>query len=127
MSAKPSSHPHARSAWTDERLDDLVRVIRDGFARNEADHQAMREEMNTRCAQIDRRLDRNEDRFDRIDDRFDRVDDRFDRIDLRFERMDQRFERMEDRFATFQRVMAIGMLGIAGTVLATLAATVTKL
>jgi hypothetical protein len=33
-----------RPVWTDERLDDLSQSIREGFARNEAEHLAMREE-----------------------------------------------------------------------------------
>ena len=36
--------PH-RALWTDERLDDLNQTIRDGFARNDGDHQELRSEM----------------------------------------------------------------------------------
>ena len=34
-----------RAAWTNERLDDLAESIRSGFARNDAEHLAMRSEM----------------------------------------------------------------------------------
>jgi uncharacterized coiled-coil DUF342 family protein len=34
-----------RPVWTDERLDDLSRSVREGFARNDAEHLAFREEM----------------------------------------------------------------------------------
>jgi hypothetical protein len=60
-------HPQ-RTTWTDERLDDLAQTMRDGFARNDADHRAMRQEMR--------------EGFDRIDQRFDRLDSRVDSLQL---------------------------------------------
>jgi hypothetical protein len=34
-----------QTSWTDERLDDLNQSIRDGFARNDREHQEFRQEM----------------------------------------------------------------------------------
>ncbi|MBN8868498.1 MAG: hypothetical protein J0H66_01290 [Solirubrobacterales bacterium] len=80
-------HPH-RTAWTDERLDDLAQSVRDGFSRNDADHRLIRQEIR--------------EGFDRVDARFERVDARFDQMDSRFERIDARFERVDDRFSDLQ-------------------------
>ena len=54
-----------RSAWSDERLDDLAGYMRGGFA-----------SVDQRFAQID-------DRFAQIDQRFAQIDDRFDRLEDR--------------------------------------------
>jgi hypothetical protein len=56
---------HERSAWSDERLDDLAGYTRDGFAR-----------MDQRFVQIDQRFTQIDQRFARIDERFDRLEDR---------------------------------------------------
>ena len=37
-----------QTSWTDRRLDDLNQSIRDGFARNDREHQEFRQEMQ-RC------------------------------------------------------------------------------
>ncbi|MBN8866613.1 MAG: hypothetical protein J0H98_03570 [Solirubrobacterales bacterium] len=49
---------HERSAWSDERLDDLARFTRDGFAN-----------VDRRFAQIDQRLTQMDQRLDRMEDR----------------------------------------------------------
>lgn len=56
---------HERSAWSDERLDDLASYTRDGFVR-----------MDQRFAQIDQRFTQIDQRFAQIDERFDRLEDR---------------------------------------------------
>jgi hypothetical protein len=60
-------HPQ-RSTWTDERLDDLSQVMRDGFARTDAELRALRQE--TRDG-LDRLSTEMRDGFARNDDRFD--------------------------------------------------------
>jgi len=57
-----------RPTWTDERLDDLSQPVRDGFARNEADHRSMRQELR--------------EGFDRIDQRFVQQAARIDSLQL---------------------------------------------
>ena len=47
-----------RSAWSDERLDDLAGYMRGGFA-----------SVDQRFAQIDQRFAQIDDRFDRLEDR----------------------------------------------------------
>ena len=83
MAVQP--HPH-RSTWTDERLDDLAATVRDGFARNDAEHRSMRQEMRDGFDRIDARFDRMDGRFDRMDDRFDAIQTslagRIDRLQL---------------------------------------------
>ncbi len=49
-----------RDAWTDARLDDLVRHMDKSFDR-----------IDTRFEQVDARFDRLESRFDRLESRFD--------------------------------------------------------
>ena len=41
-----------RTAWTNERLDDLAESVRSGFARNDADHREMRAEMHQGFAEL---------------------------------------------------------------------------
>lgn len=117
MVSQPHTDRPSGSAWTDERLDDLVQVIRDGFARNEEDHRQFREEMRAMEA-------RTEARFDQVDDRFDRMDDRFDRMDFRFDeqngRNDDRFSRLESRFDSLQRTLVVGMFSLTTAMLATM-------
>lgn len=93
---------HERSAWSDERLDDLAAYTRDGFAR-----------MDQRFAQIDQR--------------FAQIDQRFTQIDQRFAQIDERFDRLEDRIAALQRTLVIGMFGLTGTLMATMLAIVLRL
>jgi hypothetical protein len=87
-------HPQ-RSTWTDERLDDLLQVMRDGFARNDAEHLAMRQEMREGFEQVDRRFERMEDR------------------------MDQRFDQLASRVDSLQLALIIGMIGLIATMIAT--------
>jgi tellurite resistance protein len=47
----------AREAWTDERLDDLTKRVDAGFARNDAEFRALRNEMNARFNATDTRFD----------------------------------------------------------------------
>ena len=81
-------HPQ-RTTWTDERLDDLNQTVRDGFARNDAEHRAIRQEMR----------------------------EGFDRVDQRFDRIDQRFERIDERFDALQRALIIAMAGLVTAIL----------
>jgi len=46
-----------QTSWTDERLDDLNLTIRDGFARNDMEHQAFRQEMREFRAETNGRFD----------------------------------------------------------------------
>jgi hypothetical protein len=69
-------HPQ-RSTWTDERLDDLSQVMRDGFARTDAELRALRQE--TRDG-LDRLSTEMRDGFARQDERSARNDDRFDAL-----------------------------------------------
>jgi hypothetical protein len=48
--------PH-RISWTDERLDDLNRTVRDGFARNDREHEAFRQEMREMRTEFSARMD----------------------------------------------------------------------
>lgn len=57
--------PH-RALWTDERLDDLNQTIRDGFARNDRDHQEFRAEMREFRSEMNERFDRQSERFDSL-------------------------------------------------------------
>ena len=57
----------ARATWTDERLDDLARVIERGFDG------------------VGSRMDRVGSRMDRLDARMDRLDARMDRLEARFD------------------------------------------
>jgi len=98
-----------RSAWSDERLDDLAGYMRGGFA-----------SVDQRFAQIDQR-------FAQIDQRFAQIDQRFAQIDQRFAQIDDRFDRLEDRIAALQRTLLVGMFGLAGTLLATMFAIVLRL
>ena len=69
----------ARATWTDERLDDLARVIERGF-------------------------DGVGSRMDRVGSRMDRVGSRMDRLDARMDRLDARMDRLEARFDGLQRL-----------------------
>jgi hypothetical protein len=53
-----------REAWTDERLDDLVRHMDQGFERVERDVRDLKAEMDGRFQQVDSRFDRLDARFD---------------------------------------------------------------
>lgn len=46
-----------QTSWTDERLDDLNQSIRDGFARNDREHQEFRLEMRAFRAETNERFD----------------------------------------------------------------------
>lgn len=46
-----------RISWTDERLDDLNQTIRDGFDRNDREHEAFRQEMREMRTEIASRMD----------------------------------------------------------------------
>jgi hypothetical protein len=48
--------PH-RISWTDERLDDLNQTMRDGFARNDREHEAFRREMREMRSDFTSRMD----------------------------------------------------------------------
>lgn len=67
-----------RERWTDDRMDDLVVRVDNGFA-----------QVDQRFAQIDQR-------FAQVDQRFAQVDQRFDQIDQRFAQVDQRFAEVHD-------------------------------
>jgi hypothetical protein len=41
-----------RPVWTDERLDDLSQSVREGFARNDVEHLALREEVRAMAFEI---------------------------------------------------------------------------
>ena len=81
-----------REAWTDERLDDLVQHMDQGFDR-------LTREMDGRFARVE--TDARELRTE-MDARFARVDDRFDRIEVRFEGLE---ERITSRFEWLWRLM----------------------
>ncbi len=100
---------HERSAWTDERLDDLARYTQDGF-----------HAMDQRFVQIDLR-------FVQIDERFAQIDKRFAQMDKRFAQIDGRFDGLDDRLASLQRVLVVGMFGLSGTLLATMLAIILRL
>ncbi len=51
-----------RNTWNDDRLDELAKDVKAGFAKVDA-------------------------RFDKVDARFDRVDARFEKVDAKFERL----------------------------------------
>lgn len=118
VSRYPGGMPvsHERSAWTDERLDDLVRYTRDGFRT-----------MDQRFTQIDQRFVQIDERFIQIDRRFVQMDDRFTQLEARFGQMDGRFDGLEGRLAALQRTLVIGMFGLSGTLLATMLAIVLRL
>ena len=62
-------------------------------------------------------------RFDVIDAKFDLVDERFRSVDRRFDMLDQRFNSLESQLGNIHnwlRVMVIGFLGFATTVVATI-------
>ena len=46
-----------REAWTDERLDDLNRMVDEGFREMGEEFRAVRAGMNTRLERVDARLD----------------------------------------------------------------------
>lgn len=86
-------HPQ-RSTWTDERLDDLSRSVRDGFERVDADIRELRGETR---------------------EGFARSDQRFDQLEQRFE---QRFDRLASRLDSLQLTLIVGMTGLIGTIIA---------
>ena len=83
-----------RESWTDERLDDLQREMRQGFGR------------------VD-------ERFEQVDRRLGEVDRRLEQVDRRLEQVDQRLGRVEEGFFALQRTlmatggaMIVGLFGI---------------
>ena len=60
------------------------------------DVENLRDEMNSRFAQVD-------ERFAKVDERFAKVDARFDQMDARFHQMDKRFDQMDERFEEVRR------------------------
>jgi hypothetical protein len=87
----------AREAWTDERLDDLVKRIDQGFREQREETRALRAEMNTRFEAVDARFERMEARMDA----------KFDALNARF---DARFDALNARFEAMQRLMISALL-----------------
>ena len=58
----------------------------------------LRDEMNSRFAQVDERFANVDERFAKVDARFDRMDARFDQIDEQFVQLDERFEEVRRHF-----------------------------
>jgi len=92
-----------RTSWPDERLDDLNLNVREGFARTDRSIEGLRSEMRTGFAAT-------EDKF----------------TDLRAE-VHSGFARTDDRFDALQRTLILGLLGLAGTLIASIAAIVIAL
>lgn len=86
-------HPH-RAAWSDERLDDLNHSIREGFARNDREHQEFREEMRAMRAEM---------------------------ASFRSE-MNDRFDSMQRTFDSFQRMIIVGLFGLFASTLGAIVA-----
>jgi len=91
-----------REAWTDDRLDDLVRHVDQGFEvvnhrfdRVEADLRELRVEMNTRLGSMDTRIDK------------------------RFEEVDGRLDAMQRTMLTMMASMMVGFVAVLASVFAT--------
>jgi hypothetical protein len=92
-----------RSKWSVERLDDLNQNVREGFARTDRAVDDLRSELRTGFTAADGRIS-----------------------DLRME-MRSGFARTDHRFDQLQRALILGLLGLAGTLIASIAATVIAL
>ena len=89
--------------WTDERLDDLSQKVHDGLTRTDRSIGDLRNE--TRAG------------FSAVDDKFSEV-----RSEMR-----AGFTRTDDRFDALQRTLILGLLGLTGTLMASIAAVIIML
>lgn len=91
----------AREPWTDERLDDLVKQIDKGFDETKVEIRDLRTHVDSGFARVD-------------------SDIRELRVEMRGLRADMKegFDRMDSRFEVLQRTMIISLVGIIGSIAA---------
>jgi hypothetical protein len=84
------------------RLLEEVKLLRESMDRRFDQYdrrlELLREEMERRFKQVDQRFEQVDQRFEQVDQRFEQIDQRFEQVDQRFEQVDQRFEQVDQRF-----------------------------
>lgn len=95
MATQPHTDRPPRSAWTDERLDDLSLSVREGFARVDG-------------------------RFNQMESRFNQMEGRFNQMEGRFDQMEGRLGHLDGRIDGLQRAIMVGSLSLTTAVIATL-------
>jgi hypothetical protein len=99
-----------RAAWTDERLDDLVKGMDAGFDRVDRDLRDLRGEMERRFTVVDQRFTGMEGRFTGIEARFSGIEGRFTGIEARFTDVEQRFNSLDTTVRWFGGSMIVGLI-----------------
>lgn len=94
------------------------RVSNDGF--NEDTRLALLEHA---IVEINKTMERFEKRFDRIDEKFDKIDERFQKLEGK---VDDKFEKVNGKMDAHYRTTIYMILGLYGTVVATLMTAVGK-